>query len=176
MYKLETKNDMQYSTTPFIIDVEASGFGCDSYPIEVAVVLNDGKKFCSLIIPAQEWTHWDVEAEKVHKLTREMLNTYGKPIATVADQLNEILAGMVLYSDAWVVDKPWLTTLFRQAQKPMSFSIRPLEAILSDTQMEIWHETKNRLISELNLTRHRASNDALIIQKTFMQTLATTRS
>lgn len=163
---------MQHLTTPFIIDIEASGFGCDSYPIEVGVVLNDGQRFCSLILPAQEWTHWDNEAEKIHKVTREMLSAYGKPIATVANQLNEMLAGMVLYSDGWVVDKPWLTTLFRQAGISMSFSISPLEAILSDLQMEVWHETKDRLTSELKLTRHRASDDALIIQETFKQTLA----
>jgi hypothetical protein len=163
---------MQHLTTPFIIDIEASGFGYDSYPIEVGVVLDDGQKFCSLILPAQEWTHWDNEAEKIHKVTREMLSTYGKPVSTVADQLNEMLAGMVLYSDGWVVDKPWLTTLYRQAGITMSFSVSPLEAILSDLQMGVWHETKDRLTSELKLTRHRASNDALIIQETFKQTLA----
>jgi hypothetical protein len=167
---------MQHLTTPFIIDIEASGFGCDSYPIEVGVALNNGQKFCSLILPPQEWTHWDNDAERIHQVTREMLSVYGKPVDTVADELNEMCAGTVLYSDGWVVDKPWLTTLFRQARRSMKFNVSPLEAILSDSQMGVWHETKDRLTDELKLTRHRASNDALIIQETFKQTLAISKA
>jgi hypothetical protein len=34
---------------PNIIDIEASGFGVDSYPIEVGIVLSTGQKYCALI-------------------------------------------------------------------------------------------------------------------------------
>ena len=44
-------------STPFIMDIEASGFGPDSYPIEVGLALGDGSRFCSLIVPAEHWTH-----------------------------------------------------------------------------------------------------------------------
>jgi hypothetical protein len=162
---------MNHGNNPYIIDVEASGFGSASYPIEIGVALDDGRKFCTLILPAPDWTHWDDEAEKVHKVTRDILKTYGRPIQEVADQLNEMLAGMTLYSDGWVVDKPWLTTLFHAAGRPMKFSVSPLEMILSEKQMAAWHETKNKVSIEMNLTRHRASNDAWIIQETFKQTL-----
>jgi hypothetical protein len=162
---------MNHVNKPFIIDVEASGFGSSSYPIEIGVALNDGRKFCTLISPAPDWTHWDDEAEKVHKVTRDTLKTYGKPIQEVADQLNEMLAGMTLYSDGWVVDKPWLTTLFHAAGRPMKFSVSPLEMILSEKQMAAWHETKDKVSIEMNLARHRASNDAWIIQETFRKTL-----
>jgi hypothetical protein len=162
---------MNHVNKPFIIDVEASGFGSSSYPIEIGVALNDGRKFCTLISPAPDWTHWDDEAEKVHKVTRDTLKTYGKPIQEVADQLNKMLAGMTLYSDGWVVDKPWLTTLFHAAGRPMKFSVSPLEMILSEKQMAAWHETKDKVSIEMNLARHRASNDAWIIQETFKKTL-----
>ena len=39
---------------PNIIDVEASGFGPHSYPIEVGLALGDGSKFCSLILPVRD--------------------------------------------------------------------------------------------------------------------------
>jgi hypothetical protein len=162
---------MSHVNKPLIIDVEASGFGSASYPIEIGVALNDGRKFCTLIIPAPDWTHWDEEAEKIHQVSRNILETYGKPINEVADQLNDMFAGMTLYSDGWVVDKPWLTTLFQAAGRPMKFSVSPLEMILSEKQMAVWHETKDKVIIEMNLTRHRASNDAWIIQETFKQTL-----
>ncbi len=165
---------MYHINNPFIIDVEASGFGSKSYPIEIGVALNDGQKFCSLISPEPDWTYWDNKAEKIHNLSRDILNVYGKPVHEVVDQLNATLAGMTLFSDGWVVDKPWLTTLFHAAGRPMKFSVSPLEMILTEKQMSIWHETKDQITKQVNLTRHRASNDALIIQMTYNQTLKAT--
>lgn len=156
---------------PFIIDIEASGFGGGSYPIEIGVALDDGKKFCTLIMPAPGWTHWDADAESVHHIARKTLETCGKPVDQVARSLNQMLGGATLYSDGWVVDKPWLTTLFYMAGEPMQFEVSPLELILSEQQMEIWHETKEALLKESQLERHRASNDAWLIQQTFKQTL-----
>tara|TARA_E500000331_G_C17248663_1_gene710151 strand:+ start:892 stop:1038 length:147 start_codon:yes stop_codon:yes gene_type:complete len=42
---------------PLIVDVEASGFVGDSYPIEIGLALEGGSKFCTLITPAPDWTH-----------------------------------------------------------------------------------------------------------------------
>lgn len=161
---------MNHIISPLIIDVEASGFGCSSYPIEVGVALNDGKKFCSLIIPEPEWNHWDSEAEKVHHLSREMLATDGKSVHEVTERLNNLFYGLTLYSDGWVVDQPWLIKLFQAASKSMEFRVSPLEMILSEKQMVIWHKTKDDVIEEAKLTRHRASSDAWIIQETFKRT------
>jgi len=58
---------------PFIIDVEASGFGPMSYPIEIGIAMESGKRYSILILPADEWTYWDEEAEKVHLITRDTL-------------------------------------------------------------------------------------------------------
>ena len=161
--------------TPIIIDVEASGFGGTSYPIEVGVALDDDTKYCSLILPAAEWDHWDSEAEKVHRIARDILETYGKPIPEVAAHMNNLLEGKTLYTDGWVVDKPWLTTLFHKAQMEMKFRVSPLEMILTEGQMERWHETKDRVLAEVQKHRHRASFDAWIIQQTYQRTLAETR-
>lgn len=162
---------MNHLITPSIIDIEASGFGDSSYPIEVGIVLENGKKYCSLISPESSWTHWDIKAEKIHQLSREKIAKYGKSIHEVTEKLNKLLFSQTLYSDGWVVDKPWLIKLFHAAGKSMSFSISPLEIILSEAQMAIWHKTKEEVTERMNLTRHRASNDALIIQETFKQTL-----
>ena len=54
--------------TPSIMDIEASGFGRSSYPIEVGYVLGDGSSFCTLIRPLPSWTHWDASAESVHHI------------------------------------------------------------------------------------------------------------
>lgn len=169
-FKFELGVRVHRSKRPFIIDVEASGFGSLSYPIEIGVVLDEGWRYCALVLPVSEWTHWDDEAEKVHGISRTMLEEHGKPVHQVADELNEVLSGKTLYSDAWVVDKPWLTTLFHAARRTMEFSVSPLEFILSEAQMAIWHETRNALLGETELQRHRASNDAWIIQETYRRT------
>lgn len=161
---------MRNVTRPFIIDIEASGFGPHSYPIEVGLALKPGTKFCSLIAPAPDWTHWDASAEEVHRVPRDILETYGQPATEVALKLNELLGNATVYSDGWVVDGPWLIQLFSKAGVARQFSISPLEMILSEQQMEVWHEVKKQVIGELELKRHRASFDALVIQETYLRT------
>ncbi len=155
---------------PCVIDIEASGFGPDSYPIEIGVALGNGEKYCSLISPAPNWTHWDVGAEKVHRIPRDILEEHGKPIDRVAGELNEILDGGTVFSDGWVVDHPWVNKLFRESSVQPGFSTSALEMILSEGQMEIWHDTKDKVTEEMALKRHRASNDAFIIQTTWITT------
>ena len=161
---------MRASTAPYIIDVEASGFGPGSYPIEVGLALEPGVKFCSLIAPAPEWTHWDAAAEQVHRVARDILEIHGKPLDQVAQGLNELLEGKVVYSDGWVVDQPWLIRLFSRVGIAQRFFMSPLEAILSEPQMAVWHATKEQVIAELGMKRHRASIDAMIIQETYVRT------
>ncbi len=158
---------------PNIIDIEASGFDKSSYPIEIGIVLGTGEKYCSLIKPVASWTYWSDQAEQNHHISRELLQKKGNSVNQVANELNQFLDGKTVYSDGWVVDKPWLIELFYAARIDKTFTISALEYILNEQQMAIWHKTKNQVIAELSLTRHRASNDAFIIQKTYTRTLNT---
>ena len=160
---------------PYIIDIEASGFGPDGYPIEIGIALEPGSKFCSLLLPRKEWTHWDPDAEKMHRIPRDILETYGRSINEVALALNELLANQTIYSDAWVVDKDWLAQMYYAAAIPQEFAMSSLELILSEAQMEIWDRTKIVVIEELGLHRHRASSDALIVQETYFRTKTATQ-
>lgn len=157
-------------STPYIMDIEASGFGPDSYPIEIGVALADGARFCSLIVPAAGWTHWDDSAQGVHNISRDMLKRHGSHVHQVTTELNEMLAGKTVYSDGWVVDKPWLLRLFQAAGVNMSFQLSPIEMIMTEPQILLWDDTKARLTEEANLQRHRASNDAWLIQETYRHT------
>ncbi len=156
---------------PFIIDLEASGFGAHSFPIEVGYALGTDCRYSMLITPNDDWTYWDEKAEKVHGISRDVLQRSGHPVEDVAERLNQALAGLTLYSDGWVVDSPWLKKLFFAAKMDMQFNITPLEYILKEAQMAIWHETRNQLQKEMDLVRHRASYDAWVIQETYKRTL-----
>ena len=157
-------------TTPSIIDIEASGFGHDSYPIEIGIAHSSGHRFCTLIQPDSRWTYWDISAEQIHQISRRQLMNMGRPIDEVAQMLNDHYQGQTLYSDGWVVDKPWIATLFQAASTQMKFSVSPLEMILDEAQMECWHDVKQQVMIEKGLIRHRASNDAYIVQQTFQRT------
>ena len=155
---------------PTIIDVEASGFGSLSYPIEVGVINQSGKRFCSLIKPQSDWTHWDEQAETLHGISRQLLTEKGLSVQEVCQQLNQFLMGQVVYSDGWVVDDTWLIKLFHAAKVTKQFHVSSLEMILDEAQMSLWHATKDRLLEQMKEQRHRASSDAALIQNTYVTT------
>jgi len=156
--------------SPIIIDIEASGFGPQSYPIEVGVVLATGDTRCYLIQPHDEWNYWDEEAESVHRIPRDILEAHGRPMEEVARDLNEFIGEESAFSDGWEVDSPWLNQLFYAAGMMPHFRLSALDFILSEEQMQVWHDTKDQVLTEMNLKRHRASLDALVIQKTYERT------
>jgi hypothetical protein len=156
---------------PCIIDIEASGFGAGSYPIEVGTVLTDGSAYCSLICPQPDWRHWEHSAEGVHGITRETLHQHGKPAAAVAEALNNRLRGHTVYTDAWYHDYQWLARLFDAADAQPAFKLEDLRGLLDEGAQARWHATRERVMQELKLHRHRASNDAKVLQQTLVQVL-----
>lgn len=151
---------------PPILDIEASGFGRGSYPIEVGFVLPDGSSYCTLIRPPPHWTHWDDSAAQLHRITLEQLARYGKPPAEVTATLNERLHGRVVYSDGWANDYSWLALLFDEAAMTPSFKLENLRGVLDDTEAARWHATRHSVLLENPRERHRASADAHVIQAT----------
>jgi len=156
---------------PNVIDIEASGFGAGSYPIEVGVVLESGKTVCNLIRPESEWEHWDKNAEALHGIERPLLFKNGQPVKKIAQILNSVLEGKTVYTDGWGVDNTWLSLLYYHAGMHQSFRLETIRILLSEEQVIYWHPTKDRITQELDLKRHRASSDALVLQKTFLQTV-----
>lgn len=151
--------------TPFM-DIEASGFGKGSYPIEVGFVDAEGALFCTLVQPEADWQHWDAEAEALHGIARPLLGTHGKSASWVAQQLNERLAGQTVYCDGWALDYPWLLRLFDAAGRAPTFKLEDLRTLLSETQQARWDGLVSQVRSELSLGRHRASSDAKVLQLT----------
>jgi len=158
--------------TPAILDVEASGFGRGSYPVEVGFVLPDGRSHCRLIRPEAEWLEWDDEAEQLHGISRAQLQKNGRSAFEVAQFLNDHLAGLTVYSDAWGNDQSWLALLFECADLRIKFRLDTLRALLSEEQLQLWSTTKEDVERELALGRHRASNDARVLQLAYQRTLS----
>lgn len=148
------------------IDVEASGLGVGSYPIEVGIALPDGRTHCTLICPPAHWIHWDSQAEQLHGISRDSLLVNGRSVLKAAMMLNEWLDGQTVYTDGWGNDSCWLAKLFAEAGIVQRFTLDSVVTLLEPAQKDAWHPTKSQVLGELRVMRHRASNDALIVQKT----------
>ncbi len=154
---------------PTVLDVEASGFGRDSYPIEIGFVLPNGHAFCTLIRPEAHWTHWDAQAEATHHIPRALILQRGVAVPDVARAINAQLAGQTVYSDGWINDYSWIGALFDAADMSPAFKLENLRALLDDEQADQWHAIKAQVSSERGTQRHRASADARLLQLTLLR-------
>jgi hypothetical protein len=167
--KLTRERRLDNPMTPITIDVEASGFGAGSYPIEVGVALADGSRHCYLIAPARGWRDWSAEAEALHGISRDCLETHGRPVHDVAWRLNALLGDRTVYSDAWSFDMSWVAKLFDAAAMLQRFRIADISELIAHDQHALWRTTKEQVGEQLGLRRHRASVDARILQETWLR-------
>jgi len=149
---------------PCVIDIEASGFGAGSFPVEVGIALPDGSAYCTLIRPAGDWTHWDGSAERLHGITRALLERHGRDTAEVAAELNRRLRDQAVYCDNWAHDYSWLARLFDSAGCTPQFQLHHLREIVGDGPLARFDEVREAVTRTLQLRRHRASSDARVLQ------------
>ena len=117
---------------PCFLDVEATGFGPDSYPIEIAWSDEAGEIHRCLIdpTPVPGWTDWSTDAEKVHGIDRERLKRNGWPPDYVASLLTQDLTGKTVYTDAPDYDSRWVTRLFAAIGQPLPFRFDHIDELL----------------------------------------------
>lgn len=156
---------------PCILDIEASGFGRASYPIEVGYVLADGRTRCTLVRPPAHWTHWDAHAEQVHGIRRDLLLHHGRTPADVAHMLNQDLGGQTVYCDGWAHDYPWLAALYEEAGLAPAFKLASVRQLLDESLLVRVPELQRQALQELGMHRHRASNDARALQMALAQVM-----
>lgn len=71
------------------------------------------------------------------------------------------------YSDAWGNDYAWPSRLYDEVDRVPRFHLRSLRELLSEAQAARWHAVKKEVSEELHTTRHRASNDARVLQAAY---------
>lgn len=151
------------------LDFEASSLSDGSYPIEVGWVFEDGAAETHLIRPAPGWTDWDPAAERIHGVSRDVLQAQGEPSDDVALRLLERLQGHDIFVTAPSWDGKWLSLLLRSAGLPRrALRLQNAEAAhaaavaqalgSAERAPEILAEARLNLASEL--VRHRALADA----------------
>ena len=110
-----------------VLDFEASGLDDDlTYPIEVAVVRDDGEARSWLISPTDEWLDtgtWSDDSAEVHGLNLDLLQREGAPVEEVVQALVEFTEGYTVLSDARYADGFWLRRLFAAAFRKPPFQL-----------------------------------------------------
>ena len=87
------------------------------------------------------------------------------------DELREIGKA---YSDSWGYDNTWLSLLFHHAGMLPRFRLEALRILLSEEQQALWSNTKEAVIAERGIHRHRAGEDARLLQLTYQRTFMLT--
>ncbi len=161
-------NDAAY---PIFLDVEASGFGPQSYPIEVAWSDPAGEIRRYLINPEPiaGWRSWDADAERVHGIERGRLVRNGWAPDYVATRIEEDLGGRTVYTDAPDFDAHWLRRLFEAVGRPLPCSLEHVDELLLATMRRsdeaIWQaalriDALKRQVGALSSGKHSAGYDA----------------
>jgi hypothetical protein len=101
------------------LDIEASGLGPRSWPIEIGVAMISPSGTIStqsaLIAPDPDWdpTAWSAESQAVHGISRAQLDAEGGPAPAVASGVLMALGHRMVVSDAPEFDERWLGVLLR---------------------------------------------------------------
>ncbi|MGO3770824.1 MAG: hypothetical protein ACTJGL_14750, partial [Vreelandella alkaliphila] len=68
----------------------------------------------------------------------------------------------------------WLSLLFHHAGMLPRFRLEALRILLSEEQQALWSNTKEAVIAERGIHRHRAGEDARLLQLTYQRTFMLT--
>lgn len=139
------------------MDIEASGLGPRSYPIEIAWKCSrTGESDLFLINPASAfgWCDWDLRAAQMHGISQTMLSEEGIDVRSACQRLNSALAGREVISDALEFDYFWVRRLFEAGMMHPAFTMRGIDALLSGEQL-----VQYRLVAKAQVRRHRAMAD-----------------
>jgi hypothetical protein len=139
------------------LDIEASGLGTRSYPIEIAWKQLDSEDEDDFLIDPRtgyNWTNWDESAAEIHGLSLEELYEEGISVKEACSRLNQRLRGKYVYSDAFEFDYFWITRLFDAGMVKPQFRLLGLEELLNEDDLELYQK-----VSHQSPRRHRAMPD-----------------
>ncbi len=150
------------------LDLEASGLGPASWPVEVGWCFLSGRPQTMLIKTADGWpdTAWDPAAEKLHGLSRAKLARAGRPPRIICETMNDALADAVVYSDAPDWDGFWLYRLFEAAKIRRRFDLLNFAELFERVSPARFNEAK-AVAQAKTPHRHRARPDVLHMRALF---------
>lgn len=115
------------------IDIEASGLGDNSFPLEIGWT-KDGIDIHEFFIkPHVSWDieEWDPNAENLHGISKDFILENGINSIDIALIMNEHLSGYTLLSDSHLNDIKWINKLFVSNEIKREFKIVSIDLFLN---------------------------------------------
>ena len=159
-----------------VLDLEASAFGFESYPVEVglALVQDAGhpiRTWSTMIRPTEEWLDeglWSPASACVHGISLKALEEQGHAVEAVCDWLNAILGTRtIVATDAPRYDQDWLDTLFRAARREQLFTLHDFDLLTGGLGADQYRHLVHLL--DRDRAPHRAGPDALRLASKLME-------
>ena len=147
------------------VDVEASGLGPYSWPIEVGWGFHGHEPRSVLVRPHESWSMqaWEKSAEALHRIAPNDLLEGGRTPVEVALGLNAALGDAEVYSDAPDYDSFWLFRLYDAAGVKPNYKLRDL----GDLLRPVWPGAPHDLVARAGRVAphtHRAADDVRHLQ------------
>lgn len=181
---LDNKVGIPSPSQVVIIDIEASslrGVSGDtydaallSYPVEIAIALDNGGSQAYLIRPEPGWQDWNSEPSDedigaIHRISRTRLFEEGRNSRFVAEWLNEQVDGKIAMCDSpnARADLFWLDRLYEASGVERGFDVFYLYDFiaLEDPDFDMAYEQAG-IADE---TEHRAERDATEIMRLYCE-------
>lgn len=164
-------NESDFKKAAFI-DLEASGLGDKSWPIEVGWGFVEGNPRAMLIRPHETWrrSEWDPDAEALHGISVAELERDGAEPRDVCRILNTALGGSTVYSDALDWDGFWLYRLYSVGRAKPAFALKDFAEVIRPLPSEIIATLVARADAEAP-RRHRAGSDVAHMQALYRMAL-----
>ena len=145
-----------------ILDIEASGFSDESYPVEIAWVSLDKTFHDSFLVkPDEDWSYWDEMSQYIHGLCRSVLQLGISPQDS-AERLNKILLDKQVYSDAVQWDTFWIDRLYQKTDQKRDWQIIDIREIYDNYDLSYVNPGE----------MHRALSDADAIANSLLEFLS----
>jgi hypothetical protein len=148
------------------MDIEASGLGTGSWPVEIGWALPFGPKRngAVLIRPVPEWTHWSSVAEThFHKISRQTLDREGMAPGEALARVEEALYGCEIYVEDPAEDRTWFSRLVAAAGRETALRLHDAHGLFEAQALRRRHNLTDirREVSVRFPHSHRAGADAL---------------
>ncbi|MGE0408349.1 MAG: hypothetical protein AB7P23_03700 [Amphiplicatus sp.] len=148
------------------LDIEASGLGSRSWPVEAGWAFAEGGVSSTLIRPDPSWSDdaWEEAAERLHGLDRARLEREGRRARDVCAEMNEALKDADVYSDAPDWDGFWLFRLFSACGVKQAFALKDYARLMRPLIEGKDEDEIMRRAARLAPRRHRAADDVRHLQ------------
>lgn len=154
---------------PNVIHIESSATGDDGFPMEIGLVMHNGAAYCLVARPEAAGFPPAPAAEQATGLTAEVREARALAIPELALELNRALGGDTVHFDARGPGAALLLRLFDAAGMDPSFTLEPLQALLTVDQCRDWERATVTALQEQRHIRNRASDKATVLQQSLVR-------